>query len=203
MQFPSKLIKNSVEAISNLPGIGQKTALRFVIHLLQNQEKGYRIAQSIKEMIDNTIYCVKCNNISKSRLCVICEDLNRDASTICVVEDIRDIMAIENTMQFKGHYHVLGGLISPIDGVSPADLNISNLINKTKDKNIKEIILALRATMEGETTSYYIYKNINTEINITTISKGISVGNELEYTDQITLGRALVNRYAFTNTLNQ
>ena len=203
MQFPSKLIKNTVEAISNLPGIGQKTALRLVIHLLQNSEKGHRISDAIIEMINKTTYCHKCNNISKSTLCDICQDSKRDSSTICVVEDIRDVMALENTMQYKGHYHVLGGLISPIDGIGPHDLNIKNLIEKTHQENVKEIILALCATMEGETTSYYIYKHINNNIKITTISKGISVGNELEYTDQITLGRALINRYAFTNTLNQ
>ena len=203
MKFPSKLIQDAVEAISNLPGIGKRTALRLVIYLLKHKETGYNIAKSIIALIDQTIYCENCHNISKHRICSICQDLKRDSHRICVVEDIRDIMAIETTMQYKGHYHVLGGLISPIDGISPSDLNITTLISKIENKNINEVILALCATMEGETTSYFIYKKLkNKNIDITTISKGISVGDDLEFTDQITLGRALQNRYSFEKTLS-
>ena len=202
MNFPSNLIKNAVDAISNFPGIGKKTALRLVIYLLRNKKIAHNISKTIVELVDQTTYCQNCYNISKNVLCDICDDMKREPDTICVVEDIRDIIAIENTLQYKGHYHVLGGLISPIDGISPSDLNIKSLISKIKNKNIKEIIFALCASMEGETTSYYIYKQIRPfQEKITTISKGISIGGELEYTDQITLGRALINRYSFENTL--
>ena len=202
MNLPSNLIKNAVDAISNFPGIGKKTALRLVIYLLRNKKIAHNISKTIVELVDQTTYCQNCYNISKNVLCDICDDMKREPDTICVVEDIRDIIAIENTLQYKGHYHVLGGLISPIDGISPSDLNIKSLISKIKNKNIKEIIFALCASMEGETTSYYIYKQIRPfQEKITTISKGISIGGELEYTDQITLGRALINRYSFENTL--
>jgi len=153
-------------------------------------------------MVEETTYCQNCHNISKNNLCAICTSEKRNKATICIVEDIRDVIALENTMQYNGHYHVLGGLISPIDGVGPNDLNIHSLIDKISKLHVSEIIFALCASMEGETTSYYIYKKILPfNINITTISKGISIGNELEYTDQITLGRALINRYSFEKTL--
>jgi len=204
MNFPSSIIKNAVEAMSNFPGIGQKTALRLVIYLLRNKKIAHIISDSIRQLVDNTTYCVNCYNVSQSELCEICSDIKRDKKTICVVEDIRDILAIENTMQYNGHYHVIGGLISPIDGVGPGDLNIDHLIKKLFNQNINEVIFALCASMEGETTSYYIYKKIkNIDLQITTISKGISIGSELEYTDQITLGRALMNRYSFENTLRE
>ena len=203
MNFPSSLIKDAVEAISNFPGIGKKTALRLSIYLLRNKKQAYNIADSIKKMVELTTYCENCHNISKSMLCNICNDTDRNKNEICIVEDIRDIIAIENTMQYKGHYHVLGGLISPIEGIGPTELNIDSLLKKIENQNVEEIIFALCASMEGETTSYYIYKKLMTlNIKITTISKGISVGNELEYTDQITLGRALLNRYSFAQTLN-
>lgn len=202
MNFPSSLIKDAVEAISNFPGIGKKTALRLAIHLLRNKNQAYQISETIKKMVDMTTYCHRCHNISKYELCDICSDTERNRTTICIVEDIRDIIAIENTMQYKGHYHVLNGLISPIEGIGPADLNIQSLIQKISNSDIKEVIFALCASMEGETTSYYIYKQLKSfQVNITTISKGISIGNELEYTDHVTLGRALLNRYAFENTL--
>ena len=204
MNFPSSLIKNAVEAISSFPGIGKKTALRLAIYLLRNKKQAYNISDSIKKMIEETMYCNNCYNISKNNLCEICDSEKRNKHTICIVEDIRDIIAIENTMQYDGHYHVLGGLISPIDGIGPNELNIDSLIEKIANKNIEEIIFALCASMEGETTSYYIYKKLSPfKIRITTISKGISIGNELEYTDQITLGRALINRYSFEKTLKQ
>ena len=202
MNFPSSIIKNAVEAISNFPGIGKKTALRLVIYLLQNKKTAYNISESIKILVDQTNYCTNCFNISKTDLCDICNNLDRDKSVICVVEDIRDIIAIENTMQYKGHYHVLGGLISPVDGIGPSELNIESLITKIENMETKEVIFALCASMEGETTSYYIYKKLKPfTIDITTISKGIAIGNELEYTDQITLGRALINRYSFEQNL--
>jgi len=204
VNFPSSLIKNAVEAISNFPGIGKKTALRLVIYLLRNKKQAYNIANSIKQMIEETRYCNNCYNISKNNLCDICDSKKRNNKIVCVVEDIRDIIAIENTMQYGGHYHVLGGLISPIDGVGPNELNIQSLVDKIYNEDLEEIIFALCASMEGETTSYYIYKKISSrKIKITTISKGISIGNELEYTDQITLGRALLNRYSFEKTLKQ
>ena len=204
MNFPSSLIKNAVEAISNFPGIGKKTALRLVIHLLKNKKQAYDISRSIIEMIEETTYCVNCYNISKNQLCDICSSTNRNKHIICIVEDIRDIIAIENTMQYNGHYHVLGCLISPIDGIGPNELNINSLIDKISKGHTQEIIFALCASMEGETTSYYIYKKtLPFKINTTTISKGISIGNELEYTDQITLGRALLNRYSFAKTLKK
>lgn len=202
MNFPSSLIKNAVEAISNFPGIGKKTALRLVIYLLRNKNIAYNISESIKKLVDNTTYCTNCHNISKDELCNICNNPERDKQTICVVEDIRDIIAIENTSQYSGCYHVLGGLISPIEGISPDELNIDTLISKIKNQKVEEIIFALCASMEGETTSYYIYKQINQfSHKVTTISKGISIGSELEYTDQITLGKALVNRYEFAKTI--
>ena len=204
MNFSSSIIKNAVEAISNLPGIGQKTALRLVIYLLRNKKISYTISNSIKELVDKINYCATCFNITEFEHCEICRDSKRDKNTICIVEDISDIMAIENTMQYKGQYHVLGGLISPIDGIGPSNLNIEQLITKLNQNEIKEVIFALCASMEGETTNYYIYKKIrNTGCEITTISKGISIGSELEYTDQITLGRALINRYSFKNTLKE
>ena len=204
MNFPSSIIKNAVEAISNFPGIGQKTALRLVIYLLRNKKIAHIISESIKQLVNNTTYCINCYNVSQSELCEICTDIKRDKQTICVVEDIRDILAIENTMQYNGHYHVVGGLISPIDGIGPSDLHIDHLIKRLANQNINEVIFALCASMDGETTSYYIYKKIkNIDLKITTISKGISIGSELEYTDQITLGRALMNRYSFENTLRE
>lgn len=202
MNFPSSLIKDAVEAISNFPGIGKKTALRLAIYLLRNKKQAYNIAESIKNMVNETTYCNNCNNISKDEVCDICNDVKRNKNMICIVEDVRDIIAIENTMQYKGHYHVLNGLISPIEGVGPDDLNIKDLVNKISNSNTEEIIFALCASMEGETTSYYIYKKlVHLELKITTISKGISIGNELEYTDQVTLGRALINRYSFDKSL--
>ena len=202
MNFPSSLIKNAVEAISTFPGIGKKTALRLAIHLLKNKKHAHNISESIKKMVEETTYCHNCHNISKNTLCTICTNEKRNKKTICIVEDIRDVIALENTMQYNGHYHVLGGLISPIDGIGPNELNIQSLIEKISKLHINEIIFALCASMEGETTSYYIYKKILPfNINVTTISKGISIGNELEYTDQITLGRALINRYSFEKTL--
>ena len=204
MKLPSSLIQQAVDAISTFPGIGKKTALRLVVYLLKNKQQAYNISNSIKRLIESTKYCNNCYNISKDDICMICSNPKRNKQMICVVQDIRDIMAIENTMQYNGHYHVLGGLISPIDGIGPSELNIDHLVSKMSQHEIKEVIFALCASMEGETTSYYLYKKLSAfNIQITTISKGISVGNELEYTDQITLGRALTNRYSFIQTLKE
>jgi len=204
VNFPSSLIKNAVEAISNFPGIGKKTALRLAIYLLRNKKQAQIISESIQKMVNETRYCINCHNISKNNLCDICNNNQRNEKIICIVEDIRDIIALESTMQYKGHYHVLNGLISPIDGIGPNNLNIENLIKKISNSDIEEVIFALCASMEGETTSYYIYKKIlSFKVKITTISKGISIGNELEYTDQVTLGRALLNRYSFEQSLKQ
>ncbi len=204
MNFPSSLIKDAVEAISNFPGIGKKSALRLAIYLLKNKKQAHNISESIKKMVELTKYCQNCHNISKNELCDICSNHNRKKETICIVEDIRDIIAIEQTMQYKGHYHVLNGLISPIEGIGPSDLNLNSLIQKISSNNIKEVIFALCASIEGETTSYFIFKKIRAfDVKITTISKGISIGSELEYTDQVTLGRALLNRYSFEKTLKQ
>ena len=204
MNFPSSLIKDAVEAISSFPGIGKKTALRLAIHLLRNKKQAHHISESIKRMVDLTEYCSNCHNISKHELCEICNSNTRNKKMICIVEDIRDIIALEHTMQYKGRYHELGGLISPIEGVGPSELNIDSLMKKILNNNIEEVIFALCASMEGETTSYYIYKKImNFDLKITTISKGISIGSDLEYTDQVTLGRALLNRYSFEQNLKQ
>ena len=202
MEFPSELIKNAVNAISNLPGIGKRSALRLVMHILRNKNIAYEISKSIKILVEETTYCKQCHNISKKKICNIYSNVERNNKKICVVEDVRDIIAIENTLQYNGHYHSLGGLISPIDGISPSDLNIKSLVDRISSNLNCEIIFALSASMEGETTSYYLYKQLKELTkNITTISKGVAVGNEIEYTDQVTLGRAIVNRYSFEKTV--
>lgn len=202
MDFPSKLLENAVNEMSQLPGIGKRTALRLVLHLLrQPSEQSRLLATSLVQLREDIQYCKNCHSICDDNLCHICKNASRDASIICVVEDIRDVMALENTQLFKGHYHVLGGKISPIDGVGPSQLNITSLIEKVKSGMVKEIIFALSSTMEGDTTNFYIYKQIK-DFNIitSTIARGISVGDELEYADEITLGRSLVYRVPFENT---
>ena len=203
MNFPSILVENAVNQLSSLPGIGKKSALRLVLHMLK-QEK-YNINQfgnSFIDLINNVQYCSECYSISDKEKCQICSDNNRDRSTICVVEDIRVMMAVENTHQFRGIYHVLGGKISPIEGIGPNQLNISSLIEKVNNNDISEIIFALSATMEGDTTNFYLYKQLESnKINITTIARGVSVGNELEYTDEVTLGRSIIKRIPFENSI--
>ncbi len=203
MEFSSKLLENAVNEMSQLPGIGKRTALRLVLHMLQ-QPKAQTLAlsQALLNMRNDIKFCRSCHNISDVDLCEICANPNRDDTLICVVEDIRDVMAIENTSSFKGHYHVLGGKISPMDGIGPHDLNIVSLIDKVKSGEIKEIIFALSSTMEGDTTNFYIFKQIqDCDIVTSTIARGISVGDELEYTDEITLGRSIVNRVPFEYSL--
>lgn len=203
MEFSSKLLENAVYEMSQLPGIGKRTALRLVLHLLRQPEtQTHQLAQALLAMRDTVKFCEKCHNISDVALCEICANPNRDESIICVVEDIRDVMAIENTSQFKGLYHVLGGKISPLDGVGPQDLTIHSLVEKAKKGVVKEVIFALSSTLEGDTTNFYIYKQIEPyNIQTSTIARGIAVGDELEYADEITLGRSILHRIPFENSL--
>jgi recombination protein RecR len=203
MEFSSKLLENAVNQMSQLPGIGKRTALRLVLHMLkQPKEQIVALSQSLQNMRNDVKFCKSCNNISDVDLCEICSNPHRNKEIICVVEDIRDVMAIENTSSFKGLYHVLGGKISPMDGIGPHDLNIDPLVNKVKQGHIKELIFALSSTMEGDTTNFYIFKQIQDyKIMTSTIARGISVGDELEYADEITLGRSILNRVPFENTL--
>jgi recombination protein RecR len=199
MEFSSKLIEKAVNEIAQLPGIGKRTALRLVLHLLkQPKEQTGFLAQALVNMREDIKYCTNCHNISDSAVCEICTNTNRNHQIVCVVEDIRDVMAIENTGQFRGVYHVLGGKISPIDGVGPSQLRIGTLVEKVKAGSINEVIFALSSTMEGDTTNFYIYKQIaEANIVISTIARGIAVGDELEYADEVTLGRSIVQRVPF------
>ena len=203
MNFSSKLLENAVNEMSQLPGIGKRTALRLVLFLLQQPNSQTKeLSDSLNKLIENVILCKNCHNISDSELCEICSNNKRNKSIICVVEDIRDVMAIESTGQFNGIYHVLGGKISPIEGVGPNQLNILSLIEKVNSNDISELIFALSATMEGDTTNFYIYKQLEkSKINITTIARGVSVGNELEFTDEVTLGRSIIKRIPFENSI--
>ena len=203
MEFSSKLLERAVNEMSQLPGIGKRTALRLVLHLLkQPKEQSIALAEALQTMRNEVKFCKSCHNISDVDLCEICSNPNRDETLICVVEDIRDVMAIENTSSFKGLYHVLGGKISPMDGVGPHDLNIISLVNKVKEGKVKELIFALSSTMEGDTTNFYIFKQIQGfEVYTSTIARGISFGDELEYADEITLGRSIVNRVPFESSL--
>ena len=203
MDFPSKILENTVNEISKLPGIGKRTALRLALHILKQPENQIdALADSIKTLRKSINFCSECYNISDNEICEICSNTNRENGELCVVEDIRDVMAIENTSQFKGRYHVLNGLISPIDGVGPADLKIDTLIERIKGGKIKEIIFALSATMEGDTTIFYINKNLSSfDIKISTIARGVPVGDELEYTDEVTLGRSILKRIPYTDSV--
>ncbi len=198
MEYPSKLIENAVDEISKLPGIGKKTALRLALHLLKQEKEDVRnLSTSLVELRENTRYCTSCFNISDNDTCAICASHKRDNAVVCVVEDTRDVMAIENTSQYFGLYHVLGGVIIPIEGIGPSNLNIESLMNRVVASNggILEIILALPATMEGDTTAFYITKKLKTlGVKVTSIARGVPVGGELEYTDEITLGRSIMNR---------
>lgn len=202
MEFSSKLIEKAVNEMSQLPGIGKRTALRLVLHLLkQPKEHTGFLSQALLNMREEIKFCENCHNISDTKVCEICANSSRNKHIICVVEDIRDVMAIENTGQYKGVYHVLGGKISPIEGVGPSQLNITSLVEKVKSGTVAEIIFALSSTMEGDTTNFYIYKQIaEFEIIISTIARGISVGDELEYADEVTLGRSILYRVPFEKT---
>jgi recombination protein RecR len=205
MDFSSKYIQNAVDQFATLPGIGKRTALRLVLHLLKQEEQDVvKFSNSFTELMEHITYCGECNNISDTLLCEICSNPNRDTATICVVEDLRDVMAIENTHNFKGLYHVLGGIISPMDGIGPNDLKINSLIDRIDKNEVKEIIFALSATMEGDTTNFYIFKKLkDKDIRFSTIARGVAIGDELEYTDEITLGRSIVNRTPYENSLSQ
>ena len=203
MDFSSKLLENAVNEMSRLPGVGKRTALRLVLHLLkQPGEQTMALSKALSTLREEIKFCKNCHNLSDSDMCHICSNVHRDNSVICVVEDIRDVMAIENTGTFRGMYHVLGGKISPIDGIGPQDLTIQPLVDKVKTGEIKELIFALSSTMEGDTTNFYIYKQIQDfQVTITTIARGISVGDELEYADEVTLGRSITNRIPFEVSL--
>ncbi len=202
--YPSKLLENAVEEFAKLPGIGRRSALRLVLHLLrQPQPDVERFIAAIGDMLQNIKFCSICHNISDTDVCSICSSPSRDKATICVVESIKDVMSIENTMQYRGLYHVLGGVISPMEGIGPSDLNIDSLVDRIAKGEINEVIMALSATTEGDTTNFYIYKKIrNYPIIVTTLARGVAFGNELEYTDEITLGRALLNRVRFDNSFS-
>jgi len=198
-KFPSVLLENAVNEFSKLPGIGRKTALRLALHLLrQDKESVENFAIAITTLKNDVRYCSCCHNISDTEICPICADQSRDASTICVVENVKEVMAIENTMQFKGLYHVLGGIISPIDGIGPSDIEINSLVERVKQGSIREVILALSATMEGDTTNFYIYRKLQPfNVKVSIIARGVSVGDEIEYADEVTLGRSIINRTPF------
>ena len=203
MEFSSKLLESAVNEMSQLPGIGKRTALRLVLHLLrQPQEQTTQLSQALQSMRTEIKFCKSCYNISDVELCEICLNPHRNDGIICVVEDIRDVMAIENTSSFRGLYHVLGGKISPMDGIGPHDLNIVSLVERVKHGKIKELIFALSSTMEGDTTNFYIYRQIqDLDVITSTIARGISVGDEIEYADEVTLGRSIINRIPFEASL--
>ncbi len=198
MEYPSFILENAVNEFSKLPGIGKKSALRLVLHLLRQKTE---VAESLgSALIDlrNIKYCQVCHNISDTDKCALCADPSRDASIVCVVENVKELMAVENTLQFRGLYHVLGGIISPMEGIGPADLQIESLVERVASGDVKEIILALSTTMEGDTTNFYIYRKLaGYDVKISIIARGIAIGDELEYADEVTLGRSIINRTLF------
>lgn len=200
MQYSSKIIEQAVDAFSQLPGVGKKTALRYVLHLIkQNEGDTQQLSTIIQQLKTDLKFCKNCHNICEGEICEVCANNHRDKSQICVVQDYRDVMAIENTGLFRGLYHVLGGLISPMDGVGPGQLNIDSLVNRVAGGEVREVILALNATMEGETTSFYIYRKLAPhQVDLSAIARGIAVGDELEYADEATLGKSIANRMPFS-----
>ena len=198
-QYPSQLLERAVTEFSRLPGIGRKTALRLVLWMLrQDNADVERFADAVSRLKQEVKYCHVCHNISDSDICPICANPRRDASTVCVVENIQDVMAIENTQQFLGLYHVLGGIISPMDGIGPSDIEVESLVERVAEGNVKEVILALSPTMEGDTTNIYLYRKLApTGVKVSVIARGVAIGNELEYTDEVTLGRSILNRTLF------
>ena len=203
MEFPSQLVKNAVDQLSTLPGVGKRSALRLALHLLKkDKEKVEKFGQSFIDLINNINYCKECFTISDYDLCQVCTNPNRDKGIICVVEDIRTMMAIENTLQYKGVYHVLGGLISPLDGIAPDDLKIEELISKIDKGKISEVIFALSTTMEGDTTNFCLFKRLKEKsLKISSIARGIALGDELEYTDEVTLGTAISSRLPYSDNI--
>lgn len=202
-RFPSRLLENAVNEFAKLPGIGRKSALRLVLHLLKQDVQDVEIfGNSLIQLRNEIKHCKICHNISDTDVCSICASPARNPAIICVVENIKDVMSIENTQQFKGLYHVLGGIISPMDGIGPSDLEIDSLVNRINEGNTDEVILALSTTMEGDTTNFFIYKKLkNHSVKISTLARGVSIGDELEYTDEVTLGRSILNRMNFEDSL--
>lgn len=198
-EYSSKLLESAVNELSRLPGIGKKTALRLSLFILREEKAfAHNLGNSLIRMRDDIVFCTRCNNIADAQLCDICSNHKRDENLVCVIENTQDVIAVENTSQFNGLYHVLGGVINPIEGIGPNDLSISKLIERINKEDIREIILALPATVEGDTTAYYIYKLVNEfNVEVTTIAKGVAIGEELEYADEITLGRSIINRLPF------
>ena len=203
-RFPSKLLENAVSEFAKLPGIGKKTALRLVLHLLKREsDEVHRFSDAITRLKDEVMHCRVCHNISDTEVCNICGNSLRDHGLVCVVENIRDVMSIENTQQFRGVYHVLGGIISPMDGIGPADLEIETLIKRVEAGDIREVIFALSTTMEGDSTNFFLFRKLkNNNIRITTLARGVSVGDELEFTDELTLGRSIVNRLLYEQIIS-
>lgn len=197
--FNSQLLDNAVEELAKLPGVGRKTALRLALYLLRRDEAEVdALGNSLIRMRHGINYCSRCHNISEEEICPICSDRRRDAQTVCVVESVKDVLTVEATRQHRGLYHVLGGVISPMDGIGPSELEIASLVKRVEDEKIKEVILALSPTMEGDTTSYYIYKRLSSlPVEVTMLARGVSIGSDLEYTDELTLGRSIVNRIPF------
>jgi recombination protein RecR len=204
-KFPSRLLENAVNEFAKLPGIGRKTALRLVLHLLKQEKSEVDLfGNSLIQLRNEIKHCKICHNISDVDICNICSHPARNPEEVCVVENIKDVMAIENTQQFKGLYHVLGGIISPMDGIGPSDIEVNSLVERVKEGRVKEVVLALSTTMEGDTTNFFIYKKIKPfNIKVSTLARGVSVGDELEYADEITLGRSIKNRLDFESTLMQ
>jgi recombination protein RecR len=204
-RFPSRLLENAVNEFAKLPGIGRKSALRLVLHMLKQDVHDVELfANSIVQLRSEIKHCKVCHNISDTEVCNICSNPSRNGSFICVVENIKDVMAIENTHQFTGLYHVLGGIISPMDGIGPSDLEVESLVERVKQGTVEEIVLALSTTMEGDTTNFFIYKKLkNLNVKISTLARGVSIGDELEYTDEVTLGRSIVNRMNFEDSIIQ
>jgi recombination protein RecR len=202
-RFPSRLLENAVNEFAKLPGIGRKSALRLVLHILKQEVHEVEIfANSLLQLRSEVKHCRVCHNISDTDVCNICSNPSRNKSFICVVENIKDVMAIENTHQFNGLYHVLGGIISPMDGIGPSDLEVDSLVGRVNEGGIEEIILALSTTMEGDTTNFFIFKKLkNLNVKISTLARGVSIGDELEYTDEVTLGRSIVNRMNFEDSI--
>ena len=198
-QYPSQLLEKAVAEFAKLPGIGRKTALRLVLWMLRQEDEDVaQFAEAVSRLKQEVKYCHVCHNISDTEECPICSDPRRDKTTVCVVENIQDVMAIENTQQFHGLYHVLGGVISPMDGIGPSDIEIDSLISRVAEGNVQEVILALSPTMEGDTTNFYIFRKLGGyDVKVSVIARGVSVGNELEYTDEVTLGRSIMNRTPF------
>ncbi len=199
INFSSRLLQEAVNELSKLPGIGKRTAMRLALHLIKQDDSNVkRLGESLIQLRTEVQFCAKCHNISEKEICNICSNPKRKPEQICIVEDIRDVIAIENTGQFKGLYHVLGGLISPIEGISPSDLQLNSLVKRAREENISEVIFALAATVEGDTTNFYIYKKLK-EMNITmsTLSRGVSIGDEIEFADEVTLGRSIIYRQPY------